>query len=67
MYTHFYGFSEEPFRDTPDPRFLFSIPGHQRTLGCLTQGIEEKSGWVLLVGEPGSGKTMLIHHLLQIP
>jgi general secretion pathway protein A len=65
MYTHFYGFSEEPFRDTPDPRFLFSIPGHQRTLGCLTQGIEEKSGWVLLSGEPGSGKTILIHHLLQ--
>ena len=65
MYTHFYGFSEEPFRDTPDPRFLFSIPGHQRTLGCLTRGIEEKSGWVLLAGEPGSGKTILIHHLLQ--
>ncbi len=65
MYTHFYGFSEEPFRDTPDPRFLFSIPGHQRALGCLTQGIEEKSGWVLLAGEPGSGKTILIHHLLQ--
>ena len=65
MYTHFYGFSEEPFRDTPDPRFLFSTPGHQRTLGCLTQGIGEKSGWVLLAGEPGSGKTILIHHLLQ--
>ena len=63
MYTYFYGFSEEPFRDTPDPRFLFSIPGHQHTLGCLTQGIDEKSGWVILVGEPGIGKTILIHHL----
>lgn len=65
MYTHFYGFSEEPFRDTPDPRFLFAIPGHQRALTCLRQGIEEKSGWILLSGEPGSGKTLLIHHLLQ--
>jgi general secretion pathway protein A len=65
MYTHFYGFSEEPFRDTPDPRFLFAVPGHERALNCLRQGIEEKNGWILLSGEPGSGKTILIRHLLS--
>ena len=65
MYTHFYSFSEEPFRDSPDPRFLFLTPSHQRTLGSLIQGIEEKSGWLILTGEPGTGKTVLIHHLLE--
>jgi len=64
MYTHFYGFSEEPFRDTPDPRFLFAVPGHERALNCLRQGIEENNGWVLLSGEAGSGKTILIRSLL---
>jgi general secretion pathway protein A len=65
MYTHFYGFSEEPFRDSPDPRFLFLTPSHQQALGYLIRGIEEKSGWVMLTGEPGTGKTILIHHLLE--
>jgi general secretion pathway protein A len=65
MYTHFYGFSEEPFRDVPDPNFLFLVPGHERTLNCLIQGIEKKSGWLLLSGDVGSGKTLFIHHLLD--
>jgi general secretion pathway protein A len=34
-------------------------------LGCLIQAIEEKSGWLVLTGEPGTGKTVLIHHLLE--
>ena len=64
MYNSFYGFSEDPFRDTPDPRFLFTFPGQESALSCLLQGIEEKKGWILLSGEPGSGKTILIRHLL---
>jgi general secretion pathway protein A len=66
MYTHFYGFSEEPFRDTPDPRFLFAVPGNEHALNCLTQGIQDRKGWIHLSGEPGSGKTVLIRHLLQV-
>jgi general secretion pathway protein A len=65
MYTHFYGFSDEPFSDAPNPKFLFLIPGHERTLNCLLQGIERKSGWILVSGDAGSGKTLLIHHLLN--
>lgn len=65
MYTHFYGFSEEPFRDTPDLRFLFAGSDRQRAIGSLIQGIEEKSGWTTLIGDPGSGKTILIHYLLE--
>lgn len=64
MYTHFYGFAEEPFRDAPDPRFFFDVPGNERTLNCLRRAAEEKSGWVLLSGEPGSGKTISIRRLL---
>jgi general secretion pathway protein A len=65
MYTHFYGFSEEPFRDVPDPNFLFLVPGHEGTLNCLLQGIENKSEWLLLSGDVGSGKTLFIRQLLE--
>lgn len=66
MYTHFYGFSEEPFGDSPDPKFLFLLPGHQQVLNCLVQGLEAKKGWLLLLGDAGSGKTLFIHQMLNL-
>jgi general secretion pathway protein A len=65
MYTHFYGFSEEPFVDAPDPKFLFLNPGHKQVFNHLVQGIEGEKGWILLLGDAGSGKTLFIHQLLN--
>ncbi len=66
MYTHFYEFSEEPFGDAPDPKFLFLTPGHQKVVKCLIQGIEGKKSWILLLGDAGTGKTLFIHHMLNL-
>ena len=46
-----------PFHITPDPQFLFLSPSHKAALGALVYGIEERQGFVALVGEVGLGKT----------
>ena len=68
MITHlqqFYGFSEDPFNLTPDPRFLFLAIGHYETLSSMISGIKERKGITMISGEVGTGKTTLIYALLK--
>ncbi len=65
MYEAFYGFQENPFRLTPDPRYLFLSANHQEALGHLLFGVNEGSGVVVLTGEIGAGKTTLLRTLVS--
>ena len=65
MYTRFYGFSEEPFNVDPEPKFLFLTETHRQALDSMVDGINERRGFVAILGEFGSGKTTLIQHLLK--
>jgi len=60
MYNHFFGFAENPFKPTPEPRFLFSTPQHEEALTALLYTIRVRMGFVAVVGEPGTGKTTLL-------
>ncbi|MGA2331935.1 MAG: AAA family ATPase [Syntrophales bacterium] len=64
-YTRFYGFSENPFDMPPDPKFFFSSESHSEALAGLSYGINQRKGFVLLLGEEGTGKTTLIKHLIN--
>lgn len=64
MYGRFYGLTENPFALTPDPRYLFLSEAHKEALASATYGIQERRGFVLILGEVGTGKTTLIRHLL---
>ena len=63
LYEAFYGFQENPFRLTPDPRYLFLSANHQEALGHLLFGVHEGNGVVVLTGEIGAGKTTLLRTL----
>jgi len=64
MYAKFYGLSESPFALTPDPRYLFLSEPHREALASATYGVQERKGFVLILGEVGTGKTTIIRHLL---
>ena len=65
MYQAFYGFQEMPFNITPDPRFLYLSPTHQEALQHLKYGVQERKGFIVLVGEVGCGKTTLCRRFLN--
>jgi general secretion pathway protein A len=65
MYNQFFALRENPFNVTPDPRFLFLNRHTQQALDTLTHGIQSRKGLLLLTGEVGTGKTTLLHHLLD--
>ena len=65
MYKDYYGLNEEPFRITPDPRFLYLTAQHREALNHLLYGIRERKGFICLTGEVGAGKTTLCRALLN--
>lgn len=62
-YLSFYGFSENPFKVTPDPRFFFLSESHREALASIIYGINGRKGFILISGEGGIGKTSLIQYL----
>ena len=65
MYQEFFGFREPPFRITPDPRVLYRNRCYDEAIAALAYGIEQRKGFLSLVGEVGTGKTTLLRHLLE--
>jgi type II secretory pathway predicted ATPase ExeA len=65
MYKKFFGLKENPFNVNPDPRYLFLTRHTEEALACLTYGIENRKGFILLTGEVGTGKTTLLNKLLD--
>lgn len=66
MYKAFYNLTRNPFEITPDPSFLYSTKRHNEALAALYYGVGRRKGFVVLTGEVGTGKTLLVHRLLQI-
>lgn len=66
MYLSFYDLDDEPFRLTPDPRFLHLSQPHQTALQTLLEGILYRRGLIMITGPIGTGKTTLIDAALQL-
>jgi type II secretory pathway predicted ATPase ExeA len=58
-------FQRRPFPATPDTTCYYPATSHERALARLLQGLGDGEGWALLTGEPGTGKTLLCHCLLE--
>lgn len=65
MYCEYFGFKEKPFNITPNPRFIFLGKHHRDAFAHLLYGINRHSGFIVLTGEVGTGKTTLLRTLLS--
>ena len=63
MYRQFYNLRLNPFNIEPDPEFLWLGEKHRKGLAALQYGILENMGFILLTGDVGTGKTVLLHQL----
>src|SRR5277367_1810454 len=66
MYKSFYNLKRNPFEITPDPSFLFPTRRHNEALAALYYGVRRHKGFVVLTGEVGTGKTLLLRCLIGL-
>jgi general secretion pathway protein A len=66
MYAAYFGLKENPFKLTPEPRYLFLSEPHRDVLLYLAYGIKERKGFVLISGGIGTGKTTICRTLLDL-
>ena len=66
MYAEFYGLRALPFQLTPDSRLFYPSQIHKGALAYLRYGLQKSEGFVLITGDVGTGKTMLVDYLLSI-
>jgi type II secretory pathway predicted ATPase ExeA len=65
MYYRHFGLDGAPFRFVPGGRDLFLGRAHREALAALEWGVlHEPSGFTLLIGEAGTGKTTLVKSIL---
>tara|TARA_R110002073_G_scaffold207818_1_gene368063 strand:+ start:494 stop:1432 length:939 start_codon:yes stop_codon:yes gene_type:complete len=63
MYLEYFGLSKPPFRITPDTHVFFEGSDRGPTLNALIYAIGNGEGIIKVVGEVGTGKTMLCRML----
>ena len=61
----FYKLPQQPFDVTPDPAYLYFTPSHSEALASIKDGIEHFRGFMVLIAEPGMGKTTLLNKLMD--
>jgi general secretion pathway protein A len=64
MYNTYFKFSCLPFENTLDQQFLFLSEGHEEVIAALLYFVKGKKNFALVCGDVGTGKTMIVHHLL---
>jgi general secretion pathway protein A len=65
MYRKFYSLTRNPFEVSPDPYFFYPTPCHNEALALLNYGVLRRKGFVVVTGEVGTGKTLLVRCLLD--
>ncbi len=65
MYESFFGFREKPFKLIPNPAYLFLSRSHEEALAHLTYATRQGDGFVAVIGEVGTGKTILCRSFLE--
>jgi general secretion pathway protein A len=64
-FSSFFDLRDNPFRANPDPRYLFLTQQTRENLEQIMEGIRTRKGLLLLTGEVGTGKTVLLNRLME--
>jgi len=68
MYLYHFGLSELPFTLTPNTNFFLGLEPHNEALAVLLTALKTGEGFIKVIGEVGTGKTLLCRKLLnEIP
>ncbi len=65
MYLSFFNLRREPFGITPDPRFFYLSSDHKEALAAVVYGVTQRKGFISIVGEVGTGKTMILRAFME--
>ncbi len=65
MYLAFFGLRELPFNNTPDTGFFFAHASCREALNTLLVAARSGEGFIKVVGEVGTGKTLLCRKFLS--
>lgn len=68
MYLQHFGLAELPFTLTPNTNFYLGLESHNEALAVLLTALNTGEGFIKVVGEVGTGKTLMCRKLLnEIP
>lgn len=65
MYEPFFGLTGKPFRLSPDPSVVFRSDEHRRAMAFVKYGLRQGEGFVIVTGEPGAGKTVMVNEMVR--
>jgi general secretion pathway protein A len=65
MYQTYYGLNESPFRLTTDTKYVYWSQTHQSAFRHLLYSVQSHKSLIVLAGEVGTGKTTLLHVLME--
>jgi MSHA biogenesis protein MshM len=65
MYLQHFGLRELPFSLTPNTQFFLNMASYHKAYNMLMVSLENAEGFIKIVGEVGTGKTMLCRKVLN--
>jgi general secretion pathway protein A len=65
MYLPFFKLKRNPFAMTPDPSMIYMTESHRDALAGVTYSVLAAKGFVVMIGDAGTGKTTVISRMLR--
>ena len=65
MYNEHFGLNEQPFGLTPNTSYFFNVRAYREAFNMLHVALSNGEGFIKVVGEVGTGKTMLCRKLIN--
>lgn len=65
MYLEHFGITEHPFGLTPNTQFYCNLKAYEDAFEVLLFGLKSNEGFIKVIGEVGTGKTLLCRKLLN--